>query len=93
MARHARQRHPALARLGEWENWTERQGLRSTLVWDTLRISPQRTLVANDDAVMALDRGARAMVPWPSEATTLKQVSTLAGTPDGAVRRPRMRAW
>jgi diguanylate cyclase (GGDEF)-like protein len=70
---------------GEWENWTERQGLRSTLVWDTLRISPERTLVANDEAVMALDHVARTMTPWPSEATALKQVNTLASTPDGAV--------
>ncbi len=70
---------------GEWESWTDRQGLRSTLVWDTLRVSPRRTLVANDDATMAIDEEARTLAPWPSEAAAQKQVNTLARAPDGAL--------
>jgi diguanylate cyclase (GGDEF)-like protein len=70
---------------GEWENWTDRQGLRSTLVWDALRVSPRRLLVASDGAMMALDRDARSLQPWPSEAAAQKQVNTLARTPDGAI--------
>ncbi|HKE20069.1 MAG TPA: diguanylate cyclase [Kofleriaceae bacterium] len=70
---------------GEWESWTDRQGLPSTLVWDALRVSPRRLLVANDGAIMALDRDTRTMQAWPSEAAAQRQVNTLARTPDGAI--------
>ena len=70
---------------GEWESWTDRQGLRSTLVWDTLRASPRRMLVANDDATMVIDQDTGALTPWPSEAAAQKQVNTLVRAPDGAV--------
>jgi diguanylate cyclase (GGDEF)-like protein len=70
---------------GEWESWTDRQGLRSTLVWDVLRASPGRVLVANDDATMVIDQEKGTLAPWPSETAAQKQVNTLARAPDGAL--------
>ncbi len=70
---------------GEWEGWTDRQGLRSTLVWDALRASPGHMLVANDDATMVIDQKKGTLAPWPSETAAQKQVNTLARAPDGAL--------